>query len=97
MVIVHDRVEGLDPLGINITVANDPANGLLRLLDYLPRTRSQHTVLELTSVVVHLAQELLSRHGLGVHNVGHDLFAHLLVGLFDCLPDGGLAAAGGAD
>jgi hypothetical protein len=94
MVIIEDRVERLNPFGVNISIVDDPADSLVRLFYYLSSTSGEDTILEFTCVIVHQTKELLSRHGLGVHHVSGNGLAHLLICHFQNLPDSGLSTSG---
>ena len=96
-VVVEDRVERLDPLGVDVAVADDPALDVGRLAHHLARGRSEHAVEPLARVHVHVTEQLLARHRLWVHHVCGDLLSHLGEGELEHAPDGRLAAARGAN
>ena len=92
-VVVEHRVERLDPLGVDVAVADDPRLDLGRLAHHLARRRRQHAVEPLARVHVHVAEQLLARHRLRVHHVRRDLLAELGERRLEHLPDRRLAAA----
>jgi hypothetical protein len=47
MVVIQYGVKGLYPLGINVTIIDDPAGGVIRFFDYLSSRCGQNTILEL--------------------------------------------------
>mmetsp|Transcript_17017 Transcript_17017/g.54249 ORF Transcript_17017/g.54249 Transcript_17017/m.54249 type:complete len:785 (-) Transcript_17017:5142-7496(-) len=104
-VVVEHGVEGLDPFGIHVTIADDPAVRGGRLLDNLPRRRCEHAVKPLAGVGVHVPEELLARDGLGVHDVHHGRaleripvrVADPFVRALEDAPQHGLARARGPD
>ena len=94
MVIIEYRIERLNPLRIDISIINDPANGLVGFFNHLTSTCCQDTILEFTGIVVHKSEELLSGHRLGVHDVARDRLSHLLVGHLENFPNSCLTTAG---
>ena len=90
MVVVEHAVERLHPLGVDVSVEDDPV--VARVLHHFPRGNSQHSLVELAGVVVHLAQQLLPRHRFRVHQIRPQRNAHLLEATLQHLPDRGLAA-----
>lgn len=62
VIVIKDGVKRFNPLRVDITVTNDPAEGLAGLFDNQTGRVCQNTVLELTRIVVHQSEELLSRH-----------------------------------
>eukprot|EP00962_Isochrysis_galbana_P019611 scaffold5708_cov107-Isochrysis_galbana.AAC.11 len=96
-VVVEHRVERLDPLGINIAVADDPALDIRKLLHHLAGGGGQHAIEPLARVVVHDAEQLVARHRLWVHHVRRDRAAKLGERELEHTPHGRLAAARRAD
>eukprot|EP00965_Chrysotila_dentata_P228878 6196860-Pleurochrysis_carterae.AAC.1 len=96
-VVVEDRVERLDPLRVDVPVADDPRLDLGRLAHHLARARRQHAVEPLASVHVHVAEQLLARHRLWVHHVLGDALPELRQRDAQHAPHGRLAAARRAD
>ena len=97
VVVVEHRVERLDPLGVDVAVADNPRAHLGRLAHDLARGGGEHAVEPLARVHVHVAEQLLARHALRVHHVRGDLLPELGERRTQHVPDRRLAASGGAD
>ena len=96
-VVVEDRVEVLDPLGVNVAVENDPLP-LVDLASHVVDDPSEdvreEAVAPLARVRVQDSVERLLRHGLGVDDMSNSFDAFVkLQGLQQDSPGGRLAGA----
>ena len=60
-VVIQDRVQGLDPLRVDVAVAHDPRLHFSGFLHHLPGASCQHTVSPLPCVQVDVSQKLVMR------------------------------------
>lgn len=66
LIIVKDRVERLDPLRVNVTIAYYPAQGVFVFGSYFAWAWCQDTVFELTGFLVLVTEEEAFADGFGV-------------------------------
>eukprot|EP00968_Pinguiococcus_pyrenoidosus_P012901 scaffold1154_cov310-Pinguiococcus_pyrenoidosus.AAC.33 len=93
VVVVEDGVETLDPLRIHVSIAHDPRAHLGRLFHDEPRRGGEYPVAPLPRVQVHVAQEALAVHGLGIHDVHLHLLPTVLKRSAQDVPHRRLSAA----
>jgi hypothetical protein len=86
-VIVEHGVERLDPLGVDVAVADDPAVLIEGLLHHLPRRVREHAVEPLAGVHVHVPEQLLAVDSLRVHHVAPHRPPELLVRALQDVPE----------
>ena len=62
MVVIKHGVKGFYPFWINISIVDNPAVRVDWLFHDKSGTRCQHTILELSGIVIHETEELMTRH-----------------------------------
>ncbi len=65
-VVVHDRVHGLDPIRVEVTVEEDPLGVGVRSIGKLAHQAAEDTVLPLARSQIHVAVEVCGQDGLGI-------------------------------
>mmetsp|Transcript_31209 Transcript_31209/g.79124 ORF Transcript_31209/g.79124 Transcript_31209/m.79124 type:complete len:1071 (+) Transcript_31209:5803-9015(+) len=96
LVVVHDAVHALDPVGVEVAVQDDPLGVGARGVGVLAEQQREDAVLPLPGGEVDVAVELGRRDGLGVEVLDRRLEAPLAVGGGEDLPAGRLARPGGS-
>lgn len=95
MVVIQDTVQRLDPLRIDVSIQDYPV--VATIFYQLSRTGCQYAFVELSGVVIHVAEQLCPRYGLWVDQVDLEWDVHFLIRFFENLPNGGLTTSRWAD
>ena len=97
LVVVHDGVHGLDPLGVDVAVQHDPLVNVGGVVAHVAKRHGHQALLPLASRRVEEAVELVARDSFGVHGNRLALLPVLVLRVQQSLPHRRLPAAGGTE
>lgn len=92
LVVIHDSVEGLDPLWINITIEDDPLIFVLWLvraivLVHVSHDDRQDTIFPFLRFRVHATEQLIGGNSLWIYDIKDSILVTKFGGLSESLPD----------
>jgi hypothetical protein len=96
LVIIHDRVHGLNPVSIKISIKDNPLGVSVSLFGVFSELAGEETINPFTSLDMDDTIELVGVDDLGVDGDNGGLLAVKLVGLGKSLPGLGLSTSGGS-
>ena len=93
LVVVHNSVHRLDPVGIQIAVANHPLGICSGCILKLAQEHGEYSILPLTRCHVDIAVEFCGQNGFGIQVSHSGLEATLAIGFSKDLPASGFGGA----